>query len=71
MAVAGIALGALLAVGLGRLVQSQLYAVQPIDWVSFAGTAAVMLIAAAIASVAPAIRALRVDPIVALRSGPA
>ena len=39
------------------------------DWVSFASTGAVMLIAATIASLAPALRALRLNPIVALRAG--
>jgi hypothetical protein len=64
----GIVAGALLAAALGRFVETQLYAVQPIDWISFVGTAAVMSLAALIASVAPAIRALRVNPIIALRS---
>jgi ABC-type antimicrobial peptide transport system permease subunit len=40
------------------------------DWVSFIGTAAVMMAAAVVASVAPALKALRLDPVVALRSGP-
>jgi putative ABC transport system permease protein len=64
----GVVMGAMLAAALGRFVQTQLFAVQPIDWVSFAGTAAVMVLAALIASVAPAIRALRIDPMVALRA---
>lgn len=64
----GILAGALLAAALGRFVETQLYAVQPIDWISFLGTAIVMSIAALVASVAPAIRALRVNPIIALRS---
>jgi predicted permease len=64
----GIVAGAVLAAALGRFVETQLYAVQAIDWVSFVGTAAVMALAALIASVAPAIRALRVNPIIALRS---
>jgi ABC-type antimicrobial peptide transport system permease subunit len=68
MAVIGVAVGAALAAGLTRLIEAQLYAVQPMDWMSFAGTAAVMLTAAMLASVAPAIKALRMDPIAALRS---
>jgi predicted permease len=68
MAMVGVVLGALLAAGLTRLIETQLYAVQPMDWVSFAATAAVMLVAATAASVAPALRALRLNPIVALRS---
>ena len=68
MATIGVAVGAVLAAGLTRFIVAQLYAVQPMDWMSFAGTAAVMLISAVVASVAPALRALRLDPIVALRS---
>lgn len=64
-------LGAALAAGLTRLVERRLFAVQPMDWVSFGGTAAVMLIAAVLASVAPGLKALRMDPNVALRSDPA
>ncbi len=65
----GIVLGAMMAAGLTRFFATQLYAVQPIDWISFGGTALVMLVAAALASLAPAIKALRVDPITALRAG--
>jgi predicted permease len=63
----GVVAGVVLAVAFGRLIQTQLYAVQSIDWVSFAATILVMLVAALIASLAPAIRALRVNPIIALR----
>jgi ABC-type antimicrobial peptide transport system permease subunit len=64
----GVGIGVVLAAALARLVQTQLYAVQAIDWLSFAGTGVLMVTAALIASLAPAIRALRVNPIVALRS---
>jgi putative ABC transport system permease protein len=67
MATIGVAAGAALAAGLTRFIEAQLFAVQPMDWVSFSGTAAVMLAAATVASLAPAVRALRLDPIVALR----
>ena len=67
LTIIGVVIGAGLAAGLGRFIQTQLYDVQPIDWISFAGTAVVMILAALIASLAPAIRALRVNPIVALR----
>jgi putative ABC transport system permease protein len=68
MAAVGVTLGAVIAAGLTRLIESQLYAVQAMDWMSFAATAAVMLVAAAAASLAPAVRALRLNPITALRS---
>ena len=64
----GVIIGVVLAAALARLVQTQLYAVQAIDWLSFAGTGVLMVTAALIASLAPALRALRVNPIVALRS---
>ena len=64
----GIVLGALLAIGLLRFIETQLFGVRAMDWVSFAGTAAVMLAAGSLASIAPAVRALRLDPLVALKS---
>jgi hypothetical protein len=67
MAAFGVTAGAVLAAGLTRFIEAQLFAVQPIDWISFGGTAMVMLAAATAASLAPAVRALRLDPIVALR----
>ena len=46
-----------------EIIEANLFAVQAMDWVSFIGTAAIMLTAALIASLAPALRALRLDPI--------
>jgi predicted permease len=71
MALVGVTLGAVLAAFLTRFIEASLYAVQPMDWVSFGLTATIMLGAAFVASVAPAIRALRLNPIVALRAGDA
>ena len=68
MATVGVVLGASLAAGLTRFIESQLYAVQAMDWVSFGVTAAIMMAASLLASLAPALRALRLDPLVALRS---
>jgi len=67
MATIGVACGAALAAALTRFIDAQLYGVSPMDWLSFGGTAVLMLAAAMIASLAPAVRALRLDPIVALR----
>jgi ABC-type lipoprotein release transport system permease subunit len=47
--------------------ETLLFAVAPADTVSFAGAIAVMLVAAVGASLAPALRAARVDPTAALR----
>ncbi|MGE0454387.1 MAG: ABC transporter permease [Vicinamibacteria bacterium] len=68
MAAAGLAIGAGLAFALGRAVESQLYGVRPLDALSFVATAAIMLLAAGAASLPPALRALRVDPLEALRT---
>ena len=68
MAAVGVVAGAVLAAILTRFIETQLYAVQPMDWVSFAMTAAVMMVAALVASLAPALRALKLNPIIALRA---
>jgi predicted permease len=67
LATIGVAAGGFAAAGLGRFVETQLYAVQPLDIVSFAVTAGVMIATTFIASVVPALRTLRIDPINALR----
>ena len=67
LAAIGVVAGGLAAAGLGRFVETQLYSVQPLDIVSFAVTAGVMIATAFVASVVPALRALRIDPISALR----
>jgi predicted permease len=63
----GVAAGGLAAAGLGRFVETQLYSVAPLDVVSFAFTGGIMIVTALVASLVPALRALRVDPITALR----
>ena len=67
LAAVGVVAGGLAAAGLGRFVETQLYEVRPLDIASFAATAGVMIGTAFIASLLPAFRALRVDPISALR----
>jgi predicted permease len=67
LAAIGVAAGGAAAALLGRFVETQLYSVQPLDIASFAATAGVMIATAFIASVVPALRALRIDPINALR----
>ena len=63
----GVAAGLAGAVWAGRAVESQLYGVSPVDFVSFAGAAIVLGAAAVIAAWIPARRATLVDPVVALR----
>ena len=51
----------------GRLIERALYGVSPLDPLAYAATAAVLASAGLAATFVPALRAARVDPIVALR----
>jgi len=65
----GLAAG-LVASGLvGRAIQTLLFGVAPTDPASLAGTSALLAVVAIGASIIPARRALRVDPLEALRTG--
>ena len=67
LAAAGIAIGLAAAYGLTRFMASMLFGVKPGDpWV-FAAVAALLAAVAMLASYLPARRAVRIDPIVALR----
>jgi ABC-type antimicrobial peptide transport system permease subunit len=67
LAAIGVAVGIAGALALANLVASMLYGVTPFDPASYAGTAGVLLAVAALACWLPARRAMRVDPLVALR----
>ncbi len=67
LAAIGIAIGGAGAYGLTRLMTSLLYRVKPTDPGVFASVAALLAVVAFLASYFPARRALRVDPVVALR----
>jgi len=64
----GIALGALGAAGLTRLMTSMLFGVNPLDGVTYAAVAVGLGATALLASYLPAARAARLDPSVALRA---
>ena len=65
----GLGAGLLLALGLGRLISALLYGVSPRDPVIYLAAPAVLGVVAVLSALLPALRASRVDPIVALRDG--
>jgi len=64
----GLALGTAVALSLASRVSPLLYQVSAKDPVTYAGVVGVLLVVAIVASLAPALRAARVDPNVALRA---
>ena len=68
VALLGVVVGALAAVSLTTYIQTLLFNVGRLDVTAFAVTSAVMLAVAMLASYIPALRASRMDPVVALRA---
>ena len=68
LALIGVACGLLAAVGLTRLMTSMLFEVKPLDPFTFTTVALGLVLAAALASYLPALRATTVDPMEALRA---
>ena len=68
VALVGVALGVAGAIAVGRAMQRLLFGVRGTDVVTFAATAALLLLVAFVASYLPARRAMRTDPIEALRA---
>ena len=66
-AVLGCAAGLALALGCTRFLHSMLYGVSAVDPVTYAGVVGLILLVAATASLAPAVRAARVEPVKVLR----
>jgi ABC-type antimicrobial peptide transport system permease subunit len=66
-ALAGVAIGIIAALALTRLLSTLLYGVKPGDWLTFLSVALLLLAVATAACSIPARRAMRVEPIVALR----
>ena len=67
MAIVGIAVGILAALALTCLMASMLYDVKSKDPATFSTVALALALTALVASLFPALREARVDPIVALR----
>jgi predicted permease len=67
LAVAGVVLGLPAALGAGQLIESLLFGLAPRDPATIAAAAAVLVAVAALAGYIPAMRAMRVDPVIALR----
>ena len=68
LAVSGLALGLALAIGLSRLLGSLLFNVEPADTLTYVTAGAGLALVALVASLVPALRAARIDPIAALRA---
>ena len=66
-AIAGVALGLIASVVLTRWMSSMLFGVTPTDPLTYILLAGVMLLVGALAAFLPARRALKVDPVIALR----
>ena len=67
LAIAGAAVGLVCALIVSHLMAGLLYGVRPTDPVTFAGVALLLIGVALLACYIPARRAIRVDPLVALR----
>ena len=67
MAAAGIGVGIVLALWLTRAIASQLYGVTPTDPLTLVAAATLLFAIVLVATLVPALRVTRVDPITALR----
>jgi putative ABC transport system permease protein len=68
LALLGVAAGLLVALGVSRLLTRLLFDIEPTDTPTFVATALGLALVAVAASLIPAVRAVRTDPVDALRS---
>jgi putative ABC transport system permease protein len=68
LAVAGIAIGVVASLGLTRVLSGLLFRIAPTDPTTFAAVGTLLLTVALLATLIPARRAARVDPLIALRN---
>jgi predicted permease len=68
LAMVGVVAGAIVSIGMARLVAALLYATSPWDAATYCGMAVALLAVAAVAGYLPALRASRISPLVALRA---
>ncbi|HYB94863.1 MAG TPA: ABC transporter permease [Vicinamibacterales bacterium] len=67
LAAVGVALGLLVSLPLAPLLDSQLYGIQSLDVPTFVSVPVTLLVIATLAALVPAMKAMRVDPLAALR----
>jgi ABC-type antimicrobial peptide transport system permease subunit len=63
----GIVVGGIAAMGLARVALKEFYGIRPIEPLAYIGAAATLMLVAGLACYIPARRAMRLDPMVALR----
>jgi putative ABC transport system permease protein len=68
LAVIGVAIGGAAAYWATQALRTMLFQVQSGDPIAYAGAAAMLVLVAVVASTLPALRAARVDPVLALRN---
>jgi putative ABC transport system permease protein len=63
----GLVVGLIFSIGLARLLASLIFGIKAMDWLTFGSVSLTLALVAMLASYLPARRAIRVDPVVALR----
>jgi putative ABC transport system permease protein len=67
LAIPGLVLGGVLAAGAARVARAMLFGVSPVDPLALGGVSLLLLVVAIAATLAPALRAARLDPLATLR----